>query len=97
VQSVVSYPGFWIGTTPGDRVYVHVTDPALISRPVLAGHLVSFTGVLVAHGPGFASRDAVDAREGAGQLDSQGIHIEIPAESLRQTRRATCPVRASPL
>ncbi len=84
VQSVVSYPGFWIGTTPADRVYVHVTDPALISRPVLVGHPVSFTGVLVAHGPGFASRDAVDAREGAGQLDSQGIHIQIQAESLRQ-------------
>ncbi len=84
VQSVVSYPGFWIGTTPADRVYVHVTDPALISRPVLVGHPVSFTGVLLAHGPGFASRDAVDAREGAGQLDSQGIHIQIQAESLRQ-------------
>ncbi len=83
VQSVVSYPGFWIGTTPADRVYVHVTDPALITRPVLVGHPVSFTGVLVAHGPGFASRDAVDAREGAGQLDSQGIHIQIQAESLR--------------
>ncbi len=84
MPSVVSYPGFWIGTTPADRVYVHVTDPALISRPVLAGHPVSFTGVLVAHGPGFARRDAVDAREGAGQLDSQGIHIQIQAESLRQ-------------
>ncbi len=84
VQSVVSYPGFWIGTTPADRVYVHVTDPALISRPVLVGHPVSFTGVLVAHRPGFAGRDAVDAREGAGQLDSQGIHIQIQAESLRQ-------------
>jgi len=84
VQSVVSYPGFWIGTTPADRVYVHVSDPALISRPVLAGHPVSFTGVLVAHGPGFARRDGVDAREGGGQLDSQGIHIEIPAGSLHQ-------------
>ncbi len=84
VQSVVSYPGFWIGTMAAERVYVHVSDPALISRPVLAGRLVSFTGVLVAHGPGFARRDGVDEREGAGQLDSQGIHIEIPAESLRQ-------------
>ncbi len=85
VQSVVSYPGFWIGTTPADRVYVHVSDPALISRPVLAGHPVSFTGVLVAHGPGFARRDGVvGSEEGGGQLDSQGIHIEIPAGSLHQ-------------
>ncbi len=84
VQSVVSYPGFWIGTMAAERVYVHVSDPALISQPVLVGRTVSFTGVLVAHGPGFARRDGVEAREGAGQLESQGIHIEIRAESLRQ-------------
>ncbi len=63
---------------------MHVSDPALISRPVLAGHPVSFTGVLVAHGPGFARRDGVAEREGGSQLDRQGIHIETWAGSLHQ-------------
>jgi len=84
VQSVVSYPGFWVGSSPANRVYVHVTVPGLITRPVLAGHPISFVGVLVAHTPGFARRDGVQDGEGAGQLDTQGIHIETPAASLHQ-------------
>jgi len=63
---------------------VHVTDPGLITRPVLAGHPISFVGVLVSHAPGYARRDGVQESEGAGQLDSQGIHIETPAASLHQ-------------
>jgi len=97
VQSVVSHPGFWIGTTPADRVYVHVSDPALISQPVLAGHPVSFTGVLVAHGRGFAGRDGVSGSEGESQLDRQGVHIEIPAPRCANPERHGPSTEPQPL
>ena len=82
VQSVVSYPGFWIGTSAASRVYVHLTHPETVTQPVRRGSTVSFTGIVVAHRAGFAHSDGVLPGEGAALLDSQGVHIETPAASL---------------
>jgi len=82
VQSVVSYPGFWIGTSAASRVYVHLTHPETVTQPVRRGSTVSFTGIVVAHRAGFAHSDGVLPGEGAALLDNQGVHIETPAASL---------------
>jgi len=84
VQSVVSYPGFWVGTSPSNRVYVHVINPERIAQPVKEGTTLSFAGIVVGHRPGFARSDGVQAGEGRAQLDTQGAHLEVPAASLHQ-------------
>jgi RNA polymerase sigma factor (sigma-70 family) len=86
VQQVAADEGFWVGTSPRDRVWVQLTG-SRESRPrVQRGDRVSFTGRMVEHQPGFARRVGVTASEGAGLLDQQGYHVEVRADGLRVTR-----------
>ncbi|MCW2546938.1 MAG: rsbT, partial [Mycobacterium sp.] len=63
-QSVVSYPGFWVGTAR-HRIYVHLVDPGLVRNPVRAGEQLSFTGVIEQNPKGFAVTDGVSVGEGS--------------------------------
>jgi serine/threonine-protein kinase RsbT len=82
VQSVVSHPGFWVGTSPSQRLYVHIADPEHVSKRVRAGQRLHFEGRLVANAPQFAATDAVTAAEGASLLTAQTVHVEISAAQL---------------
>jgi RNA polymerase sigma factor (sigma-70 family) len=86
VQSVVSYPGFWVGTSNARRIYVHLTSPSLVRNPLKIGDRVSFTGLLEANPAGFAAADGVSQREGAALLVEQGIHIVVDVRNLRRTK-----------
>ena len=84
VQSVVSHPGFWIGTA-SNRLYVHLDNIDLIKKPILAGHHVSFVAVLRLNPANYASSDGVDALGGAGLLTDEGVHLSV--DSRRVTQR----------
>lgn len=78
VHSVVAKEGFWVGTTDLDRLWVQLTGPGESPAQVVAGSRVSFdSGVVVTHGPGFATTVGVDEIEGAGKLDADGVHVEV--------------------
>jgi hypothetical protein len=82
VQSVVSHPGFWVGTSGGERLYVHISDPQHVPHPVLRGQRLRFSGRLVANAPGFTTADGVTPAEGAAQLTAEGVHVEVSAAAL---------------
>ena len=86
VQQVAADEGFWVGTSPRDRVWVQLTGTRESRPRVQRGDRVSFTGRMVEHRPGFARRVGVTAPEGAGLLDQQGYHVEVRADRLRITR-----------
>ena len=86
VQQVAADEGFWVGTSPRDRVWVRLTGTRESRPRVQRGDRVSFTGRMVEHQPGFARRVGVTASEGAGQLDQQGYHVEVRTDRLRVTR-----------
>ena len=86
VQQVAADEGFWVGTSPRDRVWVQLTGTRESRPRVQPGDRVSFTGRMVEHQPGFARRVGVTAGEGAGLLDQQGYHVEVRADRLRVTR-----------
>ena len=86
VQQVTADEGFWVGTSPRDRVWVQLTGTRESRPRVQRGDRVSFTGRMVEHQPGFARRVGVTASEGASLLDQQGYHVEVRADRLRVTR-----------
>jgi RNA polymerase sigma factor (sigma-70 family) len=86
VQQVAADEGFWVGTSPRDRVWVQLTGTRESRPRVQRGDRVSFTGRMVEHQPGFARRAGVTAGEGAGLLDQQGYHVEVSAGRLRVSR-----------
>ena len=86
VQQVAADEGFWVGTSPRDRVWVQLTGTRESRPRVQRGDRVSFTGRMVEHQPGFADRAGVTASEGAGLLDQQGYHVEVSAGRLRVSR-----------
>jgi RNA polymerase sigma factor (sigma-70 family) len=86
VQQVAADEGFWVGTSPRDRVWVQLTGTRESRPRVQRGDRVSFTGRMVEHQPGFAHRAGVTASEGAGLLDQQGYHVEVSAGRLRVSR-----------
>jgi RNA polymerase sigma factor (sigma-70 family) len=82
VQSVVSHPGFWVGTSTGERLYVHISDPERVVHPVRRGQRLRFSGRLAANAPAITTTDGVTPAEGAGLLTAEGIHIEVSAAAL---------------
>jgi RNA polymerase sigma factor (sigma-70 family) len=86
VQQVTADEGFWVGTGPRDRVWVQLTGTRESRVQIRRGDRVSFTGQMVEHPPGFASRADVTAREGAALLDQQGYHVQVRADRLRLVR-----------
>ena len=82
VQSAVSHPGFWVGTSSGERLYVHIADPEHVSHAVRPDQRLRFTGRLVANAPAFAKLDGVTPAEGAALLTAEGVHIVVSAAAL---------------
>jgi hypothetical protein len=83
VQSVDANEGFWVGTSPADRVWVQLDGRGESTYTVKAGDRVSFTGQLAANPTGFDQRIGVDAGEGAEQLRTQAAHITVPVDALQ--------------
>jgi hypothetical protein len=83
VQSVDANEGFWVGTSPADRVWVQLDGRGESTYTVKAGDRVSFTGQMAANPPGFDQRIGVDAGEGAEQLRTQAAHITVPVDALQ--------------
>ena len=76
VESVVSDEGFWVGSGPQERVFVHLDLQGESGPEVDAGDRVDLSGTMTAAPEGFADSLGVTDEEGAGQLEQQGSYIE---------------------
>ena len=83
VQSVPADEGFWVGSSPSDRVWVQLTGKAGESPyTVKKGDLVSFTGTVAKNTAGFAKAAGVTDAEGKKLLTAQGQHITVAKSAL---------------
>ena len=83
VQAVPADEGFWVGPGPDGRMWVQLPGGGESGSRVAVGERVSFRGTMVDHGRRFPERIGVRGPEGAGQLRSQGVHIEVRPGDLR--------------
>ncbi|TFV86176.1 hypothetical protein [Blastococcus sp. CT_GayMR16] len=87
VLSVPADEGFWVGTSDQQRVWVQLTGEVGESPyQVTEGDTVDFEGTVVAHDAAFAAGVGVDDAEGAGQLTSQGSHLEVAKSAVALSR-----------
>lgn len=76
VQSVPADEGFWIGSSPTDRVWVQFTSNVESGVTITPGQLLDLNGAVVTHGADYAVKAGVPAQDGAEQLTRQGAHLE---------------------
>lgn len=81
VRSVPADEGFWVDSDHG-RVWVQIDTRRESPYTVRSGQTVSFSGTVVAHGPGFPVQVGVTRSEGSSELAAQGAHISIPVSAL---------------
>ena len=74
VESVVADEGFWVGTSPTDRLFVHLDVASESRQQVRAGQRVSFDGTVrkLTQDP---AQLGLDPDEGATQLKEQGTYV----------------------
>lgn len=82
VQDVAADEGFWVGTGPGQRLWVVLEGPAESPVTIRAGDRVSFTGVARRPEPGHAEAIGLTADEGSGELDTTGVLIDVSPDDL---------------
>jgi hypothetical protein len=75
--------GFWAITTRDDHVWVKLNLPGRSAMPVQPGERLDVTGIVVPHGPDFATRERVTARRDAELLTRLGNHLEVEQADVR--------------
>lgn len=86
IIAVPADEGFWIGDSEAHRFWVQLATHGESGVHVLAGHRASFTGRLVAHGPGFASSVGISDAEGRRELTATGMHAAVNVSALTTSR-----------
>lgn len=81
VQEVSTDEGFWVGTGPGQRVWVELAGAGESPVQVAVGDLVSFTGEAVRSGAGYVERVGLRP-EGAAELAETGVHVTVAQDAL---------------
>ncbi len=87
VESVVSDEGFWVGSSPEQRVFVFLTSQARQSAgesgfQVRRGQTVQLQGTVTALSEASDAAAGVTEAEGRGQLDRQGALIQAQSVQL---------------
>ena len=71
VESVVDGVGLWVGKTPRDRIFVLAREAPAVEP----GAVISFRGVVRAHGSAFAEGVGVTREQGAQRLKALRGHV----------------------
>jgi hypothetical protein len=87
VESVPADTGFWAVDDRDERVWVKVLLAGRSAMPVQRGERVDVTGVVVPHGPDFATREGVGAGRDAELLTRLGEHVEVEQADVRVVAR----------
>jgi hypothetical protein len=83
VQSVVGHSVFWVGSTTGRRVLVHLYQDRKARQRIHAGQRLSFIGLVARNPAGAAAVWGVAGDEGASLLGRQGAHLEVVGPTIR--------------
>jgi hypothetical protein len=83
VESVVSDEGFWIGSSPEERLFVRLATAGESPFQVVAGQTVTFSATVSPVPADGLGQWGVDAGEGAEQLIDQGYFLNVDDASLR--------------
>jgi len=84
VESVVSDEGFWIGSGPGERLFVQLQIDGESPFQVQAGQLVDLEGTVIPVSADPEAELGVDAAEGRDELVQQGFLILTDRLSLSE-------------
>lgn len=80
VQAVAGSSGFWVGTGPGQRVFV-LLEGGPVPAGVQPGARVSFTGVGIHPDASFAARAGLAPQE-AAEAHASGVYLLVRAADL---------------
>ena len=81
VESVPADEGFWV-RDHSERAWVQLMTAGESPFVVRPGQRVSFTGLVVAHGPDFAIPAEFPAADARALIDA-GAHVEVPVRDVR--------------
>jgi hypothetical protein len=84
VREVVGPDIFWVGTSRGERLLVHLQGGGATHR-IRPGQRLDFTGVVARNPAGAAGSWGLTPAEGARQFVRQGAHLEVYAPRIRFT------------
>jgi RNA polymerase sigma factor (sigma-70 family) len=82
VHSVVADEGFWVGTGPGQRVWVQLATAGESAPRVRPGQVASFVAEVVPAAADFPARVGVSAAEGAAELRATGAYLRVDPRRL---------------
>jgi hypothetical protein len=82
VQDVAADEGFWLGTGPGRRVWLHLVGGGESPQQVRVGSSVSFQGQAVRLPPGGAAQLGLDLAEGSEELEKLGGYLQVERSDL---------------
>jgi hypothetical protein len=84
VRQVVGNEEFWVGTSPTQRVLVHLQTRGNESRrQIRRGDRVNFVGAVARNAPGVAATWGIVESEGSALLQRQGAHIVVRGTRVR--------------
>lgn len=82
VQDVPANEGFWVGTGPGQRVWVELEAAGESATRITVGSRLSFVGTAVRLEPGYAERVGLAPDEGSAELEQLGGYVRVRAEAV---------------
>ena len=85
VQSVVHPRGFWVGSSPAERVWVDVQDDSGTVPELAPDQRINFEGTLVANTAETLERAGRGGAEDRAQLERQGHHIDVAGGTIQRT------------
>jgi RNA polymerase sigma factor (sigma-70 family) len=82
VLSVPADEGAWLGTDPGNRVWVEFVGTGESPFDIRVGQHLTFRGELARNPPSYAQRVGLPLGSNASALTRAGVHIDLPYASV---------------
>jgi len=82
VGEVAADEGFWLGSRPGERLWVRLVGDGESPAALQTGDAISFTGRTAPLPRDYLDAAGVTAAEGRDELRAMGVYVEVPRASL---------------
>lgn len=82
VQDVPADEGFWVGTEPGQRLWVELVADGESPVSITVGDRVSFQGQALRPPPGYPERVGLRPERGSAELVDMAVYVQVSAEDV---------------